>query len=142
MTVWPARTNYLWTIPLMSKKTLSMVLTLLFTCLAFSVCPKLSTSFKHLCTTQAFFPKCLSNHCQRLCHTFFEIYTKFDAHSLLDPTHKAWYTTPKLKDLKNQHVHPAAWNVVHLFPTFASIIIYRCITLLQLLYRWQHQSQK
>jgi hypothetical protein len=35
LTVWPARTNSLWTIPLMSKKMMSMLLTLLFTCLTF-----------------------------------------------------------------------------------------------------------
>jgi hypothetical protein len=43
---------------------MSMLLTLLFTCLTFFVV--------------------LSNHCQGLCRTFSEICTKFDAHSLLD----------------------------------------------------------
>jgi hypothetical protein len=33
-TVWPARTNSLWTIPVMSKKFMSMLLTLLFARLA------------------------------------------------------------------------------------------------------------
>jgi hypothetical protein len=34
LTVWPARMNSLWTIPLMSKETITMILlTLLFTCL-------------------------------------------------------------------------------------------------------------
>jgi hypothetical protein len=35
LTVRPAKTNSLWTISLMSKKAMSMLLTLLFTCLAF-----------------------------------------------------------------------------------------------------------
>jgi hypothetical protein len=51
---------------------------------------------------------------------------------------QAKYTTPN----KNQHVHPSAWNVVHWLPRYASTIIYCCIALLQLLYRWQYQSQK
>jgi hypothetical protein len=45
-------------------------------------------------------------------------------------------------DVKNQHFHPAACNLVHWLPRYASTIIYRCIALLQLLYRWQHQSLK
>jgi hypothetical protein len=44
----------------------------------------------------AFFPKCLSNHCQGLCQTFSEICTTFDA------------------------AHPAAWNFVHWFPRHAN----------------------
>jgi hypothetical protein len=35
-----------------------------------------------LCKAHAFFPKCLSNHCQSLHHTFSQICTKSDAHSL------------------------------------------------------------
>jgi hypothetical protein len=35
LTVWPTRTNSLWTIPLMPKEMMSMLLTLLFICLAF-----------------------------------------------------------------------------------------------------------
>jgi hypothetical protein len=35
LTIWPARANFLWTIPLMAKKMISMLLTFLFTCLAF-----------------------------------------------------------------------------------------------------------
>jgi hypothetical protein len=48
----------------------------------------------------------------------------------------------KIKGRTNQHVHPAAWNFVHWLPRYASTTIYRCIALLQLLYRWQHQSWK
>jgi hypothetical protein len=43
---------------------------------------------------------------------------------------------------QNQHIHPAAWNFVHSLAGYASSVIYRCIALLQLLYRWQHQSWK
>jgi hypothetical protein len=35
LTAWPARTNYLWTIALMSKKVMSMLLTFFSTSLAF-----------------------------------------------------------------------------------------------------------
>jgi hypothetical protein len=55
---------------------------------------------------------------------FSEICTKFDA------------------IVKNQHVLAAAYNFVNLLPRYASTIIYRCISLLQLLYWWQHQSRK
>jgi hypothetical protein len=48
----------------------------------------------------------------------------------------------KCKDIKNQHVHPAASNFVHWLSRYASTIICYCIMLLQLLHRWQHQSQK
>jgi hypothetical protein len=43
---------------------------------------------------------------------------------------------------ENQHVHPATWNFVHWLPRNASTITYRCIALLQLLYRWRYQSRK
>jgi hypothetical protein len=42
----------------------------------------------------------------------------------------------------NQYAHPAAWNFVHWLQQYASTIIYHSISLLQLLYRWQHQSRK
>jgi hypothetical protein len=48
----------------------------------------------------------------------------------------------KWKVVKNQHIHPTESNFVHRFPRYSSTIIYRCIALLQLLYRWQHQSLK
>jgi hypothetical protein len=45
----------------------------------------------------------------------------------------------KEKDVRSQHFHPAAWNIVHLLPRYdsTSTIIYRWIEPLQLLYRWQ-----
>jgi hypothetical protein len=48
----------------------------------------------------------------------------------------------KLGDVRNQHLCPAAWNVVHWIPRCASTIMYCCITIMQLLHRWQHQSRK
>jgi hypothetical protein len=51
-------------------------------------------------------------------------------------------TRLKIKGRKNQYIHPAAWNFFPEPLRFASTIIYRCIALLQLLYRWQHQSRK
>jgi hypothetical protein len=57
---------------LMSKKILSMLLTLLFTCLAFSVL----VSLDFTCTTHAFFLECLFNQCQGLLRTFSYICAK------------------------------------------------------------------
>jgi hypothetical protein len=44
--------------------------------------------------------------------------------------------------LKIQPVHPSAWNCVHWLPRCAMTVIYCCIKLLQLLYRWQYKSRK
>jgi hypothetical protein len=70
--------------------------------------------------------------------------TKFDALPLSDPSRNRIKpdTRLQIKGRKNHHVHPAAWNVVHWLPGYVSTIIYRCIALLQLLYKWQHQSRK
>jgi hypothetical protein len=59
LTVWPARTNPLWTIPLMSKKIMNMLLTLRFTCLAFFFFVSVSLDFPR--TAHASFPERLSN---------------------------------------------------------------------------------
>jgi hypothetical protein len=59
----------------MSKKIMSMLLTSLFICLAFS--GSLCLDVRR--TAHAFFPKRLSNHCQGFQPTFSEICTKFDA---------------------------------------------------------------
>jgi hypothetical protein len=48
----------------------------------------------------------------------------------------------QIKGHKNQHVHPAAWNVLHLLRRYDNTIIYCFIALLELLYRWHHKSQK
>jgi hypothetical protein len=49
-------------------------------------------------------------------------------------------TRLQMKGRKSQHVHPTAWNFVNWLQRYASTIICRCIALLQLQYRWQHQS--
>jgi hypothetical protein len=58
------------------------LLTLLFTCLAFSVSVSLDLAFKHSSTAHAFFPEHLFNHPVSLSHTFPKTYTKHGAHSL------------------------------------------------------------
>jgi hypothetical protein len=78
--------NSLWTIFLMSKEMMSMLLTLLFTCLAFSDLPWLRMPVRHPCPAHDFFPECLSNHCLGLRHTFSEICTKFNVVPLSVPT--------------------------------------------------------
>jgi hypothetical protein len=120
---------------------LSMLLTLLFSGLAFF---SVSMSVDFPCTAHAFFPERLSNHCQGLRHTYFYICAKFDAVPLLDPmqNHIRLDTRLQIKGHKNQHIHAAAWNRLHWLPQYGSTVIYCCITLLQLLHRWQHQSQK
>jgi hypothetical protein len=55
---------------------------------------------------------------------------------------KSHYTTPTKRAYEIIHVHPSSSNSVHWLPRYASTIIYSCIALLQLLYRWQHQSRK
>jgi hypothetical protein len=72
-----------------------------------------------------------------------EICTRFVAHSLWGPSRNRIRpdTRLQMKGRKNQHVHSAVWNYVHWLPRYASII-YRCIALLQLLHRRQHQYRK
>jgi hypothetical protein len=76
----------------------------------FSVCPEPSKPFKHQCTADAFFRERLYNHCHGLCCNFSYIFTKFDAHSLSDPSRNRIRpdTLLQIKELKNQHFHPAA----------------------------------
>jgi hypothetical protein len=97
-------------ITLISKKIMSMLLTLFFTWLSFSVSPEPSMPFKHPCTAHAFFPERLSNHCQDLCRTF----PKFAQNLmlLLCRIHREIASgqihDSKYKDVGNQHVYPAA----------------------------------
>jgi hypothetical protein len=102
-----------------------------------------SVSLDFPCTAHAFFPEHLSNHCQGLSRTFSEICTKCNAVPLSDPSRHRIRTDTRLQTegRKHQHVHPAAWSFVYWFPRYANTIIYRCIALLKLLYRWQHQSR-
>jgi hypothetical protein len=70
LTVCPIRTYCLWTLLLVSKETVSMHLTLLFTYVAtFSV----SGNLDFPCTACAFFREHLYNQCQDLRRTFLEI---------------------------------------------------------------------
>jgi hypothetical protein len=55
-----------------------------------------SVSLDFPCPTNAFFPKRLSNHfLQDVCRTISEICTKFDAHSLQDPSRNRIITPNK-----------------------------------------------
>jgi hypothetical protein len=83
------------------------------------------------CTAHAFFPECLSNHCHGLCHIFSESCTKYDAWPLSDPSQDLIRpdTWLQIKWHKNQHVHPATWNFVHLLPRYARTSpYYNCST--------------
>jgi hypothetical protein len=51
-------------------------------------------------------------------------------------------TQLQIKGHKKSIHPPSCINVVHLLPTYANTISYCCITLLQVLYRRQHQSRK
>jgi hypothetical protein len=83
----------LWTIPLMSKKMMSMLLIMLFTCLAFLF----AVTLNFACTVRAFFPKCLSNHCQSLR----DLHKKWCtlAVPLADPSHQTRFTTPNRRKI-------------------------------------------
>jgi hypothetical protein len=97
--------------------------------------------FKHPCVAHAFFPAHMSNHCQGLCHTFSEICTKYhhtfcQSHCIRPDT---WLHIKRCKKLECQ---PSCESLYADFPRYANTIIYCCIMLLHLLYRWQHQSGK
>jgi hypothetical protein len=83
ITVWPVRTNYLWTIALMSKKrdehSLDIALHM-FRLFFFGL-----GEFSFPCTAHDFFYERFSNDCQGLRHTLSETCTKFDAVPLSDP---------------------------------------------------------
>jgi hypothetical protein len=132
-----ARMNYLWTIPFMSKKTLSMLISLLFSCLAIFGVPWT----EHVIQT----PVCGSCFLRqtlliitRVSVALFPIFAQSLTHTrcrIHRENASAQIHDSKYKDVKNQHIHPAAWNCIHWLPRYASTIIYRCIALLQLLYR-------
>jgi hypothetical protein len=81
-TVFFASIIFFVTNPLDIEKMMSMLLTVLFTFLAFSV----SESLDFPCTAHIFLPERLSNDCQGLRLTFSEIRIQFDAVSLSDPS--------------------------------------------------------
>jgi hypothetical protein len=98
LTVWPAMTTSLWTIFLMPKKIINMLLT-------FSV----SVSLDFPCMAHTLFPERLPDHCQGLRRTFSRICTK------LSCTLAVGYrpvTSLQIKGRKKQHVHLAEWNFV------------------------------
>jgi hypothetical protein len=66
-----------------------------------------------------------TNQCLGLRRTFSEIFTKFDAVPLSDPS---WNrirpnTRLQIKGHKNQHIHLAAWRFVLWVPRYASTVI-------------------
>jgi hypothetical protein len=67
-----------------------------------------SVSLDFPCTTHAFFPKCLFNHCQGLHHTFCEIHTEFGDVPLSDPSRNQLRPDTEKRKQKNQHIHPVA----------------------------------
>jgi hypothetical protein len=109
---------------------MSMLLTVLFTCLAFFDlgdfglfhCKRMLSSTNACLITVKDSVAPFPGFAQQLMHTRCRI-------------HREIATGQK-------HTHPAACNFVHWLPRYANTIIYRCIALLQLLYRWKHQSQK
>jgi hypothetical protein len=52
------------------------------------------------------------------------------------------YTTPNNSTSKISTYNQLRESLVHWLPRYAVTIMYRCISLLQLLYRWKHQSRK
>jgi hypothetical protein len=68
-----------------------------------------SVSLDSPCMAHDFCPERLSNHCQFLCGTFPDIYTKFDAFPLSDPSRN--YIRPdtrlQMKEHKNSS-HPSS----------------------------------
>jgi hypothetical protein len=124
-------------IPLMSKKMMSMLFNLLFACLAFyrskwvwTFCVRLMFSSPNACLIIAKFSVAIFlRFAQNLMHTqcsFVEFIAK---------SYQARYMTPN-KRIQKSVLYPSAWNFVHWLPRYASTIIYHCIALLQLLYRW------
>jgi hypothetical protein len=131
-----------------SMKMISMVSTLFFICLAFfglgDFGLAIQTPFKTWVRFMLSSPRRLSSHFKGLRRNFSETCTKFDAYSLSDPSQNLIRPDARLqiKGRKNQHAHPAAWYFVYWLIRYASTIIYRCIALLQLMYRWRHQTRK
>jgi hypothetical protein len=107
LTVWHAKTNYFCTIQMMSKKwwAYSQLCSSLFSPFLVSV------SLDFLCMAHAFFPERLSNHCQDLHRNLSEICIKFEGFFVTSIA-KIHIHDSKQEDIKNEHVHPAAWNVV------------------------------
>jgi hypothetical protein len=123
----------------MQKKMMSMLWTLPFTCFAF---------FSLFWTEQAihapvygswFLPRMLVRSCA--------LFTRF-AHNLmlfLCRIHRE-IASGQIHDSKRKDVKISTStqprDILYWLPRYASTVIYRCIPLPQLLYRWKHQSRK
>jgi hypothetical protein len=119
-----------------------------------------SVSLSFPCTAHALFHERLSNHCQRLRHTFSAICKNLDPVNLSEPSLNHIRPDTRFqtkKDVKfgtftqlseilctDSQDTPVLSSTVtsRYYNWYASTIIYRCIALLQLLYRWQHRSRK
>jgi hypothetical protein len=86
--VWP-----LWTVPLMSRKIMSMLLILFFTYLAFCFFP-VSVCFDSPRTADAFLSECFSNHCH-----FFRVLHKIRCCSFVGSIAKSHHGS-KWRDVK------------------------------------------
>jgi hypothetical protein len=66
-----------------------------------------SVSLGFHCTSHAFFPERLSNHCQGLRRTFSEVCTEFEAVPLSDPSRNRIRPDTRLQinGSNNQHIH-------------------------------------
>jgi hypothetical protein len=110
--------------------------------LPFSVLVSLDFSIQMLVYNSCFLPQMLPNHYQGLHHTSFDICTKFVACSLSHPLRNCIrpHTQLKIKGHKNQHGHLAE----NFYTDSKDMLVLSChgIMVLQLGYRWQHQSKK
>jgi hypothetical protein len=129
------------TIPLMSNKMMTLLSTLLFTCLAFVFLVSVSLDFP--CTTHCFFPKSLSNHCQGLHHTLPTLSQNvMHTHCSIHCEITSGQIQLQTKGHKQSACPLAAWSCEHWLPRSANTTIYCCSALVQLLYRAYHESRK
>jgi hypothetical protein len=95
-------------------------------------------SVKLLCAS-CFLHERLCNHCPGLCCTFSKICTKFNAVPLSDPSRNRiradmWLHIKEYKKI-------AFTELLEMLYTVSQDMLVLCIALVQLLYRWQHQSR-
>jgi hypothetical protein len=95
-----------------------------------------------------------SSLCQRKWWTCFWLCSSLTSSGLgefglINSNASVWIMFPSLSNClqsvpewKKSERRPAGWNFLCWFPRYASTTLYHCTALLQLLYRWQHQSQK
>jgi hypothetical protein len=100
--------------------------------------------FKRPCTAHAFHPERMSNHCQGLHNTFPEICTKCYAVPLSDSSRNRIrsHRLLQIKGCKKSSPPSSCVKFCTLTLKICYTIIYCCIALLQLLYRWQQQTRK